>query len=48
MKGLKQRLPHKICPVCQRPFNWRRRWQHNWESVTYCSERCRRQRGRNA
>lgn len=38
----KQHLPEKICPVCQRPFQWRKKWERNWEEVKYCSERCRR------
>ncbi|MCP9827276.1 MULTISPECIES: DUF2256 domain-containing protein [unclassified Synechococcus] len=37
--------PTKICPVCGRPFQWRRRWSAVWEEVRYCSERCRRRRG---
>jgi hypothetical protein len=37
-------LPEKVCPVCDRPFTWRAKWKKNWESVVYCSERCRRQR----
>ncbi|MCD6619780.1 DUF2256 domain-containing protein [Aeromonas veronii] len=36
----KPHLPEKICPVCQRPFSWRRKW----EEVRYCSERCRHAR----
>lgn len=45
-----QEMPHhenrptKICPVCERPFQWRRKWKDVWEEVRYCSERCRRQR----
>ncbi|MEO2053667.1 DUF2256 domain-containing protein [Flagellimonas beolgyonensis] len=35
-------LPVKICPVCKRPFQWRKKWALNWEEVKYCSERCRR------
>ncbi len=38
-------LPTKVCPVCQRPFAWRKKWERNWDEVRYCSERCRRQRG---
>ncbi|NLS12098.1 DUF2256 domain-containing protein [Vibrio sp. SM6] len=34
-------LPSKVCPVCQRPFNWRKKWQKQWEEVRYCSKRCR-------
>jgi hypothetical protein len=35
-------LPEKICPVCARPFAWRKKWALNWLTVKYCSERCRR------
>jgi hypothetical protein len=35
-------LPTKICPVCQRPFAWRKKWARDWAQVVYCSERCRR------
>ncbi|WP_082338123.1 DUF2256 domain-containing protein [Roseivirga seohaensis] len=38
----KEFLPQKTCPVCQLTFSWRKKWTKNWESVTYCSERCRR------
>ncbi len=38
----KSDLPSKICPVCNRPFNWRKKWAKNWDNVRYCSERCRR------
>jgi hypothetical protein len=44
MKGNKQHLPQKMCAVCQRPFTWRKKWEKNWEAVTYCSERCRQQK----
>ena len=40
----KLHLPEKICPVCQRPFSWRRKWARGWEEVRYCSERCRHAR----
>ena len=35
-------LPSKVCPVCRRPFSWRKKWEKDWEAVRYCSERCRR------
>ncbi|MFM9089007.1 MAG: DUF2256 domain-containing protein [Cyanobium sp.] len=35
--------PTKICPVCGRPFQWRKKWKAVWDEVRYCSERCRRQ-----
>ncbi|WP_348730943.1 DUF2256 domain-containing protein [Rheinheimera texasensis] len=38
----KLHLPEKICPVCRRPFQWRKKWQRDWATVKYCSERCRR------
>ena len=45
MKGVKkQHLPTKICPVCERPFTWRKKWERNWENVKYCSDRCRNNR----
>ncbi|MGB5499983.1 MAG: DUF2256 domain-containing protein [Maribacter sp.] len=34
-----------MCTVCQRPFSWRKKWEKNWETVKYCSERCRRNKG---
>lgn len=34
--------PSKVCPVCDRPFAWRKKWERDWENVRYCSERCRR------
>ncbi|PXA05040.1 DUF2256 domain-containing protein [Coraliomargarita sinensis] len=40
----KKDLPQKECPVCGRPFSWRKKWAGCWDSVVYCSERCRRNR----
>ncbi len=37
----KRDLPHKTCPVCDRPFAWRKKWARDWDSVVYCSDRCR-------
>ncbi|MGV2341879.1 MAG UNVERIFIED_CONTAM: DUF2256 domain-containing protein [Planctomycetaceae bacterium] len=42
----KSELPEKICCGCGRPFSWRKRWERNWNEVRFCSERCRRNRGR--
>lgn len=45
-------MPHhtdrasKVCPVCGRQFQWRKKWQDVWEEVRYCSERCRRRRNK--
>jgi hypothetical protein len=36
--------PEKVCPVCARPFAWRRKWARCWDQVVYCSDACRRKR----
>ncbi|TQV73131.1 DUF2256 domain-containing protein [Aliikangiella marina] len=41
MAHKKVNLPEKICLVCSRPFKWRKKWQKDWDSVKYCSQRCR-------
>ncbi|WP_084153109.1 DUF2256 domain-containing protein [Pedobacter jeongneungensis] len=42
MKTLKkQNFPSKICPVCNRPFLWRKKWSKGWDQVIYCSHRCK-------
>ncbi|MFC4699454.1 DUF2256 domain-containing protein [Glaciecola siphonariae] len=38
----KSNLPTKVCPVCELPFTWRKKWERNWPDIRYCSERCRR------
>ena len=38
----KSDLPEKTCPVCGRPFTWRKKWERVWEEVKFCSQRCRR------
>lgn len=45
-KGNKSYLPNKICPVCQRPFTWRKKWKRNWENVVYCSDSCRKKKSK--
>ena len=40
----KAELPEKACPVCKRPFRWRKKWARDWDRVVYCSERCKRQK----
>lgn len=35
-------LPSKICVTCGLPFNWRKKWEKNWNEVKYCSDRCRK------
>jgi len=42
MKNIKkQDLPTKICPICSRPFSWRKKWSKDWEQVIYCSDKCK-------
>ncbi|WP_447910251.1 DUF2256 domain-containing protein [Brevundimonas bullata] len=36
----KRDLPSKTCPVCARPFSWRKKWQRDWPNVIYCSAGC--------
>ena len=31
----------KVCATCGRGFQWRRAWATVWDSVRYCSARCR-------
>jgi hypothetical protein len=46
-KGTHKRdLPQKTCLVCKRPFIWRKKWEKVWEEIKYCSERCRRDKGK--
>ncbi|OUW76414.1 MAG: hypothetical protein CBD72_03865 [Flavobacteriaceae bacterium TMED212] len=43
MKGVKkQHLPTKKCPQCNRPFQWRKKWERDWENVKYCSKKCQK------
>ncbi|WP_434622355.1 DUF2256 domain-containing protein [Azospirillum sp. B2RO_4] len=42
MRGVRKAdLPAKTCPVCNRPFTWRKKWERVWDEVKYCSDRCR-------
>ena len=44
VKRKKGELPTKVCATCGKPFEWRKRWERNWDEVRYCSERCRNAR----
>ncbi|MBL93284.1 MAG: hypothetical protein CMH56_15910 [Myxococcales bacterium] len=33
--------PQKVCKVCLRPFEWRKKWAKDWQNVLYCSKACR-------
>ena len=45
-KGHKASLPRKVCVACGREMVWRRAWAKNWDLVRYCSDACRRGKGR--
>lgn len=34
----------KICQRCGRRIEWRRKWARDWDSIRYCSDKCRRTR----
>jgi hypothetical protein len=33
--------PSKTCVACGLPFTWRKKWARDWDSVRFCSDRCR-------
>jgi hypothetical protein len=35
--------PHKdrICKTCGRTFEWREKWNRDWDVIKYCSDACR-------
>ncbi|MEM1422555.1 MAG: DUF2256 and DUF3253 domain-containing protein [Planctomycetota bacterium] len=33
--------PDKICVICGRRIEWRKKWERDWETVKYCSKSCR-------
>jgi hypothetical protein len=39
----KANLPQKDCVACGRPFAWRKKWARDWDTVRFCSDRCRAQ-----
>ncbi|MEM7325255.1 MAG: DUF2256 and DUF3253 domain-containing protein [Actinomycetota bacterium] len=43
-KGITSETASKVCMTCGRAITWRRKWAKTWNSVRYCSERCRRER----
>jgi hypothetical protein len=47
MKMKKKRdFPEKVCPACNRPFQWRKKWEKIWDEIVYCSDRCRKNRNK--
>ncbi|MBU6236459.1 MAG: DUF2256 domain-containing protein [Planctomycetes bacterium] len=41
MSHKKTTLPEKRCARCGKSFAWRKKWARDWDSVRYCSQRCR-------
>ena len=41
-------LPEKICETCQKPFAWRKKWARDWETIRFCSHKCKSQGKRDA
>ncbi|MEA9983994.1 MULTISPECIES: DUF2256 and DUF3253 domain-containing protein [Subtercola] len=37
-------IEEKTCRSCGRRIEWRKKWEHNWDEVAYCSDACRRRR----
>jgi len=33
----------KVCAQCGLEFEWRKKWERDWDEVRYCSERCKKQ-----
>lgn len=44
MKTKKVPPPEKVCKTCGRSFSYRKKWQNCWDTVLYCSDRCRGQK----
>jgi hypothetical protein len=34
-------LPQKICETCKKPYAWRKKWARAWDTIRYCSQRCK-------
>ncbi len=41
-QGLKRILATKMCMACDRPFQYRKKWEGVWAEIKYCSERCKK------
>lgn len=35
-------IPDKVCVVCGRRIEWRKKWEGDWEQVRHCGAGCRR------
>ncbi|MCE2855814.1 MAG: DUF2256 domain-containing protein [Ilumatobacteraceae bacterium] len=39
---IKNGHPPKTCVTCGRPFEWRKKWERDWDNVRHCSDACRK------
>jgi len=35
-------LPSKPCITCGRIITWRKKWERDWDTIRYCSDRCKK------
>lgn len=42
MNPAKTKLESKLCAVCGRTIEWRKKWERDWEQIRYCSDGCKR------
>ncbi|MFL2570957.1 MAG: DUF2256 domain-containing protein [Parvicellaceae bacterium] len=35
---------YKTCPICNNLFNNRKKWKNSWDTVIYCSKRCKNEK----
>jgi hypothetical protein len=43
MKLISQINKEKTCELCGRSFEYRKKWEKNWDQVKFCSDRCRQE-----
>ncbi|MDA7814786.1 DUF2256 domain-containing protein [Pontimonas sp.] len=43
---IKNGFAPKTCESCHREFEWRKKWEKDWQELRYCSKRCRSERKR--
>lgn len=41
MTHKKLNLPEKICNKCKKIFNWRKKWERDWDNISFCSKKCK-------
>lgn len=47
MKAQHSNQQTKVCVICGRKIEMRKKWIKNWEQIKYCSEKCRRSKNTN-